>query len=366
MVQFARARTQLVLAIGCVAATLAGLASASVVDVMGTRGEHRGGANFSVASTASAEARQILPAVYSRRFKDTYVLPPLSELEQAERLRQNQPDGPVTTPHTDGATTTSRIDRKRLGGVPVLDIQPAKIIDPRKVIVHFHGGAFVSGSAERALPRALRLAETAGLRLVSIDYSTTPGARWRSITAQGLDVVQALIAMGHGPADIALLGESAGGNLAIVTALKLREATGQQLAAVVVWSPWVDLSGAGETRMTLSTEEMLLNAALVLKPAAMLYADSADWRHPHVSPIYANFKSGFPPILIQAGTREILLSDAVRLYRAIDQAGGLSILDIYEGMPHVFQTYGALPEAQQAVEKSLQFLTRHLALGQRP
>jgi epsilon-lactone hydrolase len=91
------------------------------------------------------------------------------------------------------------------------------------------------------------------------------------------------------------------------------------------------------------------------------YADPAHQRIPYASPIYGNFSKGFPPTLIQVGTKEILLSDSVRLYQALDQAGIPVKLDVYEGMPHVFQ--GSLvntPESKIALSKMDNFLKQFL------
>lgn len=98
-----------------------------------------------------------------------------------------------------------------------------------------------------------------------------------------------------------------------------------------------------------------------LERSAAAYADPADQKNPYVSPVYGDFSQGFPPTLIQAGTKEIFLSNAVRLYRALDLAGVPVVLDVYEGMPHVFQgIMPESPEARTAFEKSKRFLDQYL------
>jgi epsilon-lactone hydrolase len=93
---------------------------------------------------------------------------------------------------------------------------------------------------------------------------------------------------------------------------------------------------------------------------AAAYANPADQKIPYVSPIYGNFSKGFPPTLIQAGTKEIVLSDSVRLYQALDQAGIPVKLDVYEGMPHVFQGMFNTPESKIAISKMNDFLKHYL------
>ena len=100
---------------------------------------------------------------------------------------------------------------------------------------------------------------------------------------------------------------------------------------------------------------------MLLKNAADAYADPKDQKNPYVSPVYGDYSKGFPPTLIQGGTKEIFLSDFVREYRAIDSAGGTAVLDIYEGMPHVFQAViFDSPESQQAIRKMKKFLEKYM------
>ena len=98
-----------------------------------------------------------------------------------------------------------------------------------------------------------------------------------------------------------------------------------------------------------------------LKNMGDAYADPVDQKNPYVSPVYGNFSKGFPPTLIQVGTKEVLLSDSVRLYQALDQAAIPVKLDVYEGMSHVFQTglYNT-PESSQAITKTAYFLKEYL------
>ena len=166
---------------------------------------------------------------------------------------------------------------------------------------------------------------------------------------------------GHQPADIAVYGESAGGALAAAAVLKLRDEGRRLPAAVVLWSPWSDLTDTGDTYATLRDADPLLNYPDNLKRCADAYAKPSEQKHPHVSPVYADYTKGFPPTLIQVGTREILLSNSVRHYRAMEQAGVDVVLDVYEGMWHVFQVLTHdIPEADMARRKVRAFLDRHL------
>src|SRR5262249_18457567 len=115
------------------------------------------------------------------------------------------------------------------------------------------------------------------------------------------------------------------------------------------------------TNVTLNHAEPTYLYDTILKPAAAAYAEPKDQKHPYVSPVYGDFTKGFPPTLIQGGTKEIFLSNFVRQYQAIDSAGQTAILDIYEGMPHVFQgQLSDAPESKLAMKKMRTFLEKHL------
>lgn len=130
-------------------------------------------------------------------------------------------------------------------------------------------------------------------------------------------------------------------------------------ATVVVFSPNTDLTWTGDTT-TLKAADPVLDADGV-RILVSTYADPSEYKIPYVSPIYGNFTEGFPPTLIQVGTKEILLSDSVRFYQALDQAGIPVKLDVYEGMPHVFQGYLAgTPESKIAISKMNDFLKEYL------
>ena len=128
-------------------------------------------------------------------------------------------------------------------------------------------------------------------------------------------------------------------------------------SAVVLWSPWLDLTGVN--LFTLKNEDLFLSYGSFLENAAILCC-LADQKNPYVSPVYGNFSKGYPPTLIQGGTREIFLSDFVRLYQALDQVNIPAKLDIYEGMPHVHQYLYKIPESKIALSKMNDFLQTYL------
>jgi acetyl esterase/lipase len=251
----------------------------------------------------------------------------------------------------------------KLGGVAVVDIRPKGWKDNGKVLVHAHGGAYAMYSAHSRLTSSVPAADATGLRVISVDYTVAPRGKWRQVTDEVLSVLAALQQEGYKLKDIAVCGESAGGGLMAGSVLKMRDQGLGMPAAVVLWSPWVDITDRGDTAITLKDFDPAHRYDKQLKPSAAAYAEVKDRKNPYVSPVYGDYSKGFPPTLIQGGTREIFLSQFVRQYRAIDEAGGTAVLDLYEGMPHNFQLRPEMadaPETKAAFKKMAAFLKRHL------
>ena len=216
-------------------------------------------------------------------------------------------------------------------------------------------------SAKTSLVGSVPLADATGLRVISVDYSLAPFSRYPVAIDQVLEVFKTLIAGEYNARDIAFCGDSAGGALACGAALKLRDEGLPMPAAVVLWSPWSDISRIGDTYYTLAGQDTL-DYENQLRQAASAYAEIEEHLLPYVSPVYADYNGGFPPTLIQGGTKEIFLSNFIRHYQALDQAGNEVKLDLYEGMWHVFQALGVvdIPEVRLALNKTAEWLRLHL------
>ena len=130
-------------------------------------------------------------------------------------------------------------------------------------------------------------------------------------------------------------------------------------AAVVLWSPWADLTNEGDTQHALKDADPSLTYVGMLDNSALAYADGLDLKDPRVSPLYADFSKGFPPRLITDGTKCIFLSTSVRLFQKLEAAGQQANLDVYEGLWHVFQQV-PVPESEVAIKKSAALINKHL------
>lgn len=248
-----------------------------------------------------------------------------------------------------------------LGGVPVVEVTPDELARDDKIAVYLHGGAYTFNSARGAIISAILLADETRLRVMAVDYTLAPHARWQEITDQVVSVFAALAEQDFAASDIVLYGDSAGGGLSAGSVLKMRDQGMEMPAALILWSPWSDISETGDSYVTLRDAEPFYTYRDVLGPSALAYADTKDHRNPYVSPVYGDYTKGFPPTLIQGGTKELFLSNVVRLYQALDQAGQTVKLDLYEGMPHVFMAI--LPESAEsraAVGKAGDWVSRHL------
>jgi len=221
---------------------------------------------------------------------------------------------------------------------------------PRQVVLWLHGGGFFAGSCLTHRDLAARIARASGACILLPEYRLAPEHPFPAALDDAIRAYAWLREQGVAPGHIILGGDSAGGGLALALLLRLR-ATGQALpAGAALLSPWVDLALTGATLTTHAARDPLC-AAEGLQLAAHLYLGSANPRNPVVSPLYGKLHD-LPPLFIQAGEDEVLLDDAQRLARYAREAGVPVVLEIWEGMWHVWHGWAAeLPEARQAIER---------------
>ena len=259
------------------------------------------------------------------------------------------------------------LTESNFGGVSVLDVCPKSWTENSKVVIYVHGGAHTLYSAKSTLGRAAIFADDTGHRVISVDYTLAPEAKFNRMSDEVIAVIQALLKEGRSLNDVLIYGDSSGGGLAAAVVLKMRDKRlGMPVAAVLV-SPWLDVTQTGDTEFTLAHAEPNYLYEKHSKNAAGAYADPNDQKHRYASPVYGDFSKGFPPTLIQGGTKEILLSGFIRLYQALDTAGLAVKLDIYEGMPHNFASrIPEAPESKLARKKIRDFVRVHLGKAKSP
>jgi epsilon-lactone hydrolase len=246
-----------------------------------------------------------------------------------------------------------------VGGVNAIDVTIGGI-DSANTILYFHGGVYVIGSAVTSVPLVSDLARRARAKAVTVDYRLAPEHPYPAAVDDARAAYEGLLAQGTAAGQIALAGDSAGAGLAVATLLALRDAGTPLPSSAFLMSPYADL--------TLSGETLLENQAIdpILTPEGLRlrvpdYVGGADASNPRISPVFGDLR-GLPPLLIQVGSHEILLSDALRLAgrAAIDEVP--VTLDVTPGVPHVFQGYAAmLDEGDAALDRAATFLETRFA-----
>ena len=250
-----------------------------------------------------------------------------------------------------------------LGGVRTAEITVDEI-EPRHVVLYFHGGVYVISDAFLAAGLASEVGRRTHAKVISVDYRLAPEHPYPAAVDDALEAYESLLDSDIAPSDIAFAGDSAGGGLAIATMVNARDHGLALPAAALMMSPYVDLTLAGTTMETKRDADPLLSREL-LQPRVTDYTQGQDAALALISPIFADL-SGLPPLIIQAGSHEVLLDDAVRLARQAATADVEVTLDVIPGVPHVFQAYSPLlDEAAAALDRAGQLLLAHLAGAER-
>jgi epsilon-lactone hydrolase len=250
-----------------------------------------------------------------------------------------------------------------LGDVPTAEIT-VDGIEPRHVVLYFHGGVYVMGDAALAADLASQIGRRTDAKVISVDYRLGPEHPYPAAVDDALAAYEALLHNGIAPSDVAFAGESAGGGLAVATLVNAREHGLPLPAAAFVMSPYADLTLAGATMQTRREVDPLMSLE-ALQARVADYTSGQDAAIGLISPIFADL-SGLPPLIVQAGSHEVLLDDAVRLARQAAIADVEVTLDVTPGVPHVFQAYyPILDEAGAALDRAGQLLSAHLASAER-
>lgn len=231
--------------------------------------------------------------------------------------------------------------------------------DPQKALMYFHGGGFQVGSVRSHRDIIARLSAAAGCRALGVNYRLAPDYRFPAPIEDATIAYRWLLNQGFDPKKIALVGDSAGGGLALSTLLALREQTLPLPAVVAVMSVWTDLTASGESYETRAKSDPIHQRRMILAMAKNYLGDSADAKNPMASPLFADLR-GLPPMLLQVGDRETVLDDSRNFATRASAAGVEVQLEVWDDMIHVFQQFTAdLPEAGVAIDSIGRFLKRH-------
>ncbi|HEX4218134.1 MAG TPA: alpha/beta hydrolase [Acidimicrobiales bacterium] len=245
-----------------------------------------------------------------------------------------------------------------LDGVRTFVITPAGIgPDDSRVCLEIHGGALIMGGGACCRAMGVTSAAAVGARTWAIDYRMPPDHPYPAPLDDCVTAYRALL-RDHRPADIIVRGGSAGGNLAAALVLRARDEGLPLPAAAVLFTPEVDLTESGDSFRTNLGVDTVLTASLM--PANRLYAGGHDLAHPYLSPLFGDFAKGFPPTLLATGTRDLFLSNTVRMHRALRAAGTPAELHVLEAAPHG-GFFGTAPEDAALVDEMRRFCDAYWA-----
>src|SRR5580698_10457684 len=231
--------------------------------------------------------------------------------------------------------------------------------DTGRVLLFLHDGGYELGSVRSDGELAARLGRASGMRVLFPEYRLAPEHPFPAALDDVLTAWRWLrTELDLSASSIAVAGDSAGGGLAVALLVATRDAGEPLPTAAALMSPTVDLTGSGAS-MTERADDDPISTPAMLRQFASDYLAGADPRAPLASPLFASL-SGLPPLLVQVGTADVLLSDSERLTTAAAEAGVDVTLQVGEGLPHVYQLLLGTPEAAEATEQIGQFLRARL------
>jgi epsilon-lactone hydrolase len=249
-----------------------------------------------------------------------------------------------------------------IGGVKAFSLTPESIPEENRnrVLVHVHGGGYVLGPGESGTGEGIMMAGNGRFKVISIDYRMPPDFPYPAAMDDAMAVWKEVIKTTD-PKKTAIFGTSTGGGMTLAMALRAIKEGLPLPAAIAPGTPWSDMTKTGDTYFT---SEMLDNVLVSndgwLGDAAKLYANGTDLKDPMLSPIYGDFK-GFPPAILTSGTRDLFLSNTVRVHRKLRDAGIESALLVFEGLSHAQYLFDpAMPESKAHFAELTAFFNRHL------
>jgi acetyl esterase/lipase len=228
----------------------------------------------------------------------------------------------------------------QIGGATVHVATPQTLASEAHAYVDIHGGALVAGGGELCKAGGRRMAELLGARVYAVDYRLPPDHHYPAGLDDCVSAYRGLLAR-YLAANIVVGGGSAGANLAAAMVLRARDEGLPMPAGLVLLSPELDLTESGDSFEVNFPADVVLGGRLM--NANLFYAAGHDLAHPYLSPLFGDFSKGFPPTFLQAGTRDLFLSNAARMHRALRRAGTAAELHVFEGMAHM--TPPGTPEA---------------------
>jgi len=255
-----------------------------------------------------------------------------------------------------------KVEKTTIDGVRAYIVTPETIApeNRNRQLIHMHGGCYVLNPGEAGLPEAIFMAGFGHIKVINVDYRMPPEASFPAALHDGItDWKAALKTMDA--KNMAIFGTSAGGALTLEMVLKAKELGLPLPGAIAPGTPMSDVTKVGDTfRTNAMLDNVLVSPDGFCDDGAKVYANGHDLKDPLLSPVYGDMK-GFPPTILTSGTRDLLLSNTVRVHRKLRQAGVEATLQVYEGMSHAhYIRDDTAPETKETFEEIAAFFDKHL------
>jgi len=255
-----------------------------------------------------------------------------------------------------------KVEPQVIDGVKTFTATPERIPvqNRNRLLIHVHGGCYVSNPGESGTTEAILMAGLGGFKVISVDYRMPPDAPYPAALDDAMTVWKAAVKMAE-PKNMAIFGTSAGGALTLSMVLRAKQEDLPLPGAIAAGTPMSDLTGRGDS---FATNAMLDNVLVAYGAScdkrAALYAGGHDLKDPLLSPVYGDMR-GFPPTILTTGTRDLLLSNTVRVHRKLRQAGVEAALHVFEGQSHAQYLRDVnAPETKDAIGEIARFFDKHL------
>ena len=255
-----------------------------------------------------------------------------------------------------------KVEPMTIDGVKAYMLTPENIPpeNRNRLLVHVHGGCFVSFPGESGTGEAIYLAGFGGFKVISVDYRMPPDHPYPAGLDDAMTVWKAATKMAQ-PKNMAIFGSSAGGNLTLAMILRAKRDNLPLPGAIAPGTPMSDLTNAGDSFQTNAmVDNVLVAPGASCDQRAALYTAGRDLKDPMLSPVYGDM-NGFPPAILTSGTRDLLLSSTVRVHRKLRQAGVEATLQVFEGQSHAhYYRDVTAPETKEAFTEIARFFDKHL------
>ena len=303
-----------------------------------------------------------MQAIIARPIAPNFNVVPKTPEEWAARQKASADGGDKTVPAL-AERLHVKVQKGRMAGVTVYTVTPDRIApaNRNRMLIHVHGGCYVLGGGLGAANEAVLMAGIGHNKVISVDYRMPPAAYFPAALDDVVAVYREALKT-HPARSMAVFGSSAGGGLTLETVLRLKQLGLPLPAAIAPGTPMADLTGVGDSFVTNAmVDNVLVSRDGLCDPAAQFYAHGHDLKDPLLSPVYGDMHC-FPPAILTTGTRDLLLSNTVRVHRKLKDAGVEAELNVFEAVAHgEYARDDAAPETHQAFGDIAAFFDRHLA-----